>query len=72
MVSRRSLLKTGMRTGVCGMFALAFAATAAKRKKLEEQGLCTAGLCKSCGIFNQCTLPQAEEARQNVSSEANG
>jgi hypothetical protein len=63
--SRRELFTTVLRYATLGTLAAIGGAVFAKRRRLVQNGICiNREICKGCGIFEQCGLPQALSAKQ--------
>jgi hypothetical protein len=58
--TRRRLAVRLLRNATLALLGAAGAAAVAKRRKLLREGKClNRGLCRACGVFEECGLPRA-------------
>ena len=63
--SRRELMAKVLRGGVLGLVGAGGGAAVAKRRRLVRQGKCISkGVCRGCGLFEDCGLPAALSAKE--------
>ncbi len=61
---RRNFLLSSARLAVMGLFGSMVFGTVRKNKRLIRENKCVnRGLCCNCGVFNDCSLPQALSAK---------
>jgi hypothetical protein len=71
--SRREMLAGALRYAALGLMASTSAALFIKRRRLVQQGLCiNSGICAGCEILENCGLPLAVSARQDLMGANNG
>ncbi len=67
--SRREMLAGALRYTVLGLMAAGVSVLFAKRRRLVRNGRCinNSEICTGCKILQDCSLPQATTARENLS-----
>jgi hypothetical protein len=71
--SRRRLLAGTLRYAVLGLLGAAGGAASVKRHRLVREGKClNRGICRGCGTFEKCSLPQALSAKQVLAGAEHG
>lgn len=71
--SRREFFAGALRYGALGLMASVSAMLFAKRRRLVRQGLCiNSGICAGCEVLENCSLPPAVSARENLAGADNG
>jgi hypothetical protein len=71
--SRREMFAGALRYTALGLMASASAMLFAKRQRLIRQGLCiNSGICAGCEVLENCGLPLAVSARQDLAGANNG
>jgi len=64
---RRDFLGSSLRFASMGLFGSMVFGSARKNKKLIRENKCVnRGICSSCQIFNDCSLPQALSAKNDL------
>jgi len=64
-LTRRGLLTGILRYATLGALGVISGIVLAKRHRLEQEDICIShGVCRGCGIFQQCGLPQALSEKQ--------
>jgi hypothetical protein len=67
---RRNFLLSSVRVAVMGLFGAMVFGSVRKNKRLIRENKCVnRGLCFNCGVFSDCSLPQAlsaKEARKEI------
>jgi hypothetical protein len=58
--ARRLFIKRMLRNASLAALGLAGGAVAVKRRRLLREGKClNQGICRGCGVFDECGLPRA-------------
>ena len=71
--SRREIFAGALRYAALGLMASASAMLFAKRQRLVRRGLCiNSGICAGCEVLENCSLPLAVSARENLAGTENG
>ncbi|TFG49925.1 MAG: hypothetical protein E4H40_02150 [Candidatus Brocadiia bacterium] len=69
--NRRQFFRSLVRYGTLGLIGAAGASAIVKRKKLQDQGICTnQGICTHCEVLDQCGLPQALSAKNVLGKQS--
>ncbi len=65
--SRRQLFTSILRYAALGMLGAVGGSVFAKKRRLVRNGICiNREICRSCGIFEECSLPPALSAKTNA------
>jgi hypothetical protein len=63
---RREFFKSCMRSVSLGILTLGGGALALRKQDMDDDHECIhRGICRGCGVFNSCRLPQALSAKEN-------
>jgi hypothetical protein len=66
-VDRREFIRGVFRRGLLGVLAVGAGAIGVKRARSGTDDKCVNdGVCRGCGAFGGCELPQAQSAKQAV------
>ncbi len=62
--ARRLFIKRLLRNASLAVLGVAGGAVALKRRRLLREGKCLSqGICRACGVFDDCGLPRALSTR---------
>ncbi len=65
--SRRQLFTSVLRYATLGVLGAIGCYVFAKKRRLAQNGICiNREICRSCGVFQECSLPPALSAKTNV------
>lgn len=65
--ARRRFVTRTLRNASLALLGLGGAAVAVKRRRLLREGKClNSGMCRACGVFEDCGLPRALSTREVV------
>jgi len=65
--NRRQLFTSVLRYAILGVLGAVGGSVFAKKRRLVRNGICiNRENCRSCGIFEECSLPPALSAKTNV------
>lgn len=70
--NRREFFTGLLRYTALSLVAIIAGLVFAKRHRLSQDGICiNRGICRSCGILEQCDLPLAVSEKQNLRENKN-
>jgi len=71
--NRRQLLTGVLRYATLGLLGAAGGSIVAKSRRAMREGKCVnKGLCRGCGVFDECGLPQALSLKDGLARVNNG